>query len=234
MDKSKSIKFGNNFKDLTGQGFGRWLVLAFSHCNSQRNSCWFCVCQCGIFRIVNRTMLIKGTSKSCGCLRRDLKTTHGMKNSPEYKSWDAMRQRCLNRNHIAYSRYGGKGIEICDRWLHSFANFYADIGPRPSKSYSIERLDNSGPYSPDNCVWATRKQQQANRGDNKILTYEGVTMHLSAWARKYALSKCCLSLRLKRGWSIEAALTISPQPNWRKRYVSPEVLSKEKEYPRSE
>ena len=108
-------------------------------------------------------------------------------NKLEYKSWDGMKSRCLNPNNDKYERYGGRGIKVCDRWANSFKDFLTDMGKRPSKKYSIDRIDNDGNYEPSNCRWATKAEQECNKGvrkDNKI-GVTGITMLPSGnyWAR---------------------------------------------------
>jgi len=145
------------FIDLTGQKFGRLTVLKQVE-NRGRRTCWFCVCDCGNQLEVRGNSLRTGNTISCGCFRKE--TAHALNFKPEgkqedvpgYNSWKSMRQRCLDSNHDGYERYGGRGITICDRWLHSFENFLADMGPKPGPEYSIERKDVDGNYEPGNCI----------------------------------------------------------------------------------
>jgi hypothetical protein len=130
-----------------------------------------------------------------------------MHRTPEYKAWMAMNERCANVNHQSYSFYGGRGITVCERWRVSFQSFYEDMGPRPSRHHSLDRIDNDAGYFPDNCRWATKSEQQNNIRSNRPITFRGETLNLSQWARKMGLPSDALSRRLNDGWTVEDALT---------------------------
>lgn len=117
-----------------------------------------------------------------------------------------MIQRCHNPGLPGFAAYGARGIYVCDRWRESLASFIADMGPRPSAHHSIERIDNDGPYSPENCRWATRTEQNRNTRQNVPLTVGGVTKCLAEWAAEVGLSESTLHSRIKRGWDHERAV----------------------------
>lgn len=158
--------------DLTGQRFGRWLVLAFDH--AQSATFWQCRCDCGTARTVSGDSLRRGRSTNCGCFAREktaqqakrLFTTHGHttnhSTSPEYRSWYAMIQRCKNPKRVGFKNYGGRGITVCRRWEKSFPAFLADMGLKPTRAHTINRKNNEGNYTPRNCHWATKKEQANN------------------------------------------------------------------------
>lgn len=116
-----------------------------------------------------------------------------------------MKQRCFNKNHKSYPRYGARGITVCDSWRDSSAAFLADMGPRPD-GCSLDRIDNDGNYSPENCRWATRRQQQMNRCNTAHYTIRGVTMHRNEWAALYGINPKTVQVRMHRGLSILEAL----------------------------
>lgn len=129
---------------------------------------WLCKCECGKEPIVGISQLINGDTKSCGCYKNDLvgnrSRTHGgsRNNIPGYYVWKNMKARCYNKNNDRYQQWGGRGIIVCSRWLNSFQNFITDMGVKPSKKHSIERVNNDGNYEPSNCKWVTNDEQAKN------------------------------------------------------------------------
>lgn len=131
--------------------------------------------------------------------RVDAATKHGGVGSREYVSYCAMKQRCNDPSNKRYARYGGRGIRVCDRWLESFANFLADMGPQPSVKHSIERKDTDKNYEPSNCVWATNDDQANNRSNNTRIEIDGRVQNLTQWARESGVHRTVISRRIKRG-----------------------------------
>lgn len=169
-------------------------------------------CDCGTQKTVTLSTFRKDETVSCGCynlerIRRTNKdrATHGMTNTTEFRVWDGMKARCLNPNHTFYRLYGGRGIYICDRWKESFSNFLADMGPRPEGT-TLDRIDNDGPYSPENCRWATRDEQYNNRSTSRFLIVGSTCMSITQWSKKTGLMRKTITERLKRGLTPEQAV----------------------------
>lgn len=131
---------------------------------------------------------------------------HGMRNTPEYQIWFDMKRRCNDPRIKRYKDYGGRGISVCDSWM-TFSNFIKDMGKRPSEKHSLDRIDNNKNYSPDNCRWATTKEQALNSRRNVFLTHNGISLTIYEWAEKLGLKYTTLYSRYKRGWSTERILT---------------------------
>jgi len=171
------------FTDLTGQHIGRLLFIRATKINGKTH--WECRCDCGS----NVVIPAASGKRSCGCWRRDINiarnTTHNMSFTGEYNSYNAMKQRCYYTKSKAYARYGGRGIAVCDRWLESFQNFYADMGPKPTPEHSIDRIDPHGNYEPGNCRWLPMSEQATNRAFNFRVTMEsGDVVTLKEAARR--------------------------------------------------
>lgn len=183
----------NEFKPKTnpiGKRYGRLLVTSFSH-KKGRTYYYNCLCDCGNQLVKTAAYLFnpnKNPHQSCGCWHKEINiqnaSSHKLSKTPTYKSWCEMKARCYNKNNASYFRYGGRGIKVCDRWLNSFENFYADMGEKPEKM-SLDRIDNNGNYSPENCRWADVKTQCNNRRSNLLFTYKGETKTLKQWCEEY-------------------------------------------------
>ncbi len=180
--------------DITNQKFGKLTAVSFAKKTASGRTFWLCRCDCGTEVVIRTDNLRSRHTTSCGkCRSRKEPNKKRRDRLPikyyklEYKSWEMMIQRCTNPNYTAYKSYGGRGITVCERWLTSFNNFYTDMGSRPNKDYSLDRINNNGNYEPGNCRWATRSQQSANQRprnnvvvhlDGEILTVKQVSQKL--------------------------------------------------------
>jgi len=168
------------------------------------------LCECGNTKTLCISLVNNNKTISCGCVHTKnaslLNRTHGLSNIPEYRVWAGMIQRCYNPNNKEYHNYGGRGIDICEAWRNNFVNFARDMGPRPDKYHSIERLNNNLGYNPSNCVWANIEQQSKNKQQSRKITFNGKTKNISDWAKEIGISATYLSVRLEKH-PIELALT---------------------------
>jgi hypothetical protein len=148
---------------LTGQVFGRLVVQSYQGKDQLNRSLWQCKCFCGNYKTAVGVEIVRGNTRSCGCLFREGNSSkHKLRYHPLYSTWCSIKSRCLNTNSQRYRDYGGRGIKICDRWMDSFEDFLKDVGERP-EGRSLDRVDNDGDYEPGNVRWATAYEQANNR-----------------------------------------------------------------------
>lgn len=199
--------------DIAGRKFYRLTAIRVAFIRNE-TTYWLCRCDCGNEKVTDRSSLLRRPNISCGCLHREIQhdrlTKHGMARTPEYVAWQAMHQRCGNPNHPEYKNYGARGIAACEAWA-GFPQFFTDMGPRPGDCYSIERKDNDLGYSLDNCKWATLKEQNDNKQQSRLLTFEGRTQSLTKWARERGIKPATVFGRIKYGWTVDDALTVAVQ-----------------------
>lgn len=203
-------------QDITGQKFNRLEVINRAISNTKSgHPRWVCFCDCGKAVEVDGSSLKSGGIKSCGCLQKEINiarsTKHGGSYTAEYRTWALMRARCYSKSSTSYCDYGGRGIKICDRWLDSFGNFLDDLGKKPSDSHSLDRVDVNGDYTPENCRWATCKEQSLNKRSSRFISIDGITKNLYTWCREYGISPATFYSRLKRGYSDEILALTTPK-----------------------
>jgi len=196
--------------DLTGQKFGRWKVLSFAGRAKAGGYIWNTVCSCGTVSVVSAAGLKNGSSQSCGCLQRERFKesiiTHGQSSTITYKSWSGMIQRMTNPSNKRYPQYGGKGLRLAKKW-RAFEGFFEDMGERPDKSYTLDRINPKLGYFKSNCRWASLKTQYYNKLCTRKVEWKGQTLTVRAWADKMSIPYETLMTRLDRNWEVERALT---------------------------
>lgn len=226
--------------DYTGKKFGRWTVIKRSEKRSSKHAIWLCRCDCGTERDVGTPGLASGRSTSCGCYGKEARakgtkeacTTHGGSGSVEYKLWCSMIRRCKKTKTNRTSVYTRKNIKVCQRWIDSFENFLADMGPRPSPHHSLDRFpDGKGDYEPGNVRWATREEQDNNRG--QLFLVDGEMKNVKTLSRETGIPYHTLRQRLvESGWPLERALTEPVAARGTKTHAlrnTPEGLQKRRE-----
>jgi hypothetical protein len=185
--------------------YGTWTVI------EDAGRRWLCVCDCGTTRRVIRSDLLAGRSRNCGCIRREKARNpvtrnavrHGRTGTPEFTAWIEMRRRCRPSSRVDYPRWGGRGIQVCERW-QLFENFYADMGDRPD-GCTLDRIDNSGHYEPGNVRWATKREQARNRRTNRFVIVKGEPMTIAEAAERFGVPATTIQSRLRHNWSEEDA-----------------------------
>lgn len=200
---------GNKVKDLTGKRFGKLVVQKFVGIEKRR-AIFQCKCDCGNKKNIVGQLLSNGHTRSCGCLavNNTDQTTHGLSKTPLYNVWCGIKYRCYNEKSQHYHNYGGRGIKMCDEWLHDFQAFYDwAIANGYKDGLTIDRIDVNGDYEPSNCRWVDMKTQNNNRGNNHLITYNGKTQTLAQWANEKHIKQSTLCMRLnKYHWSVDRAL----------------------------
>ena len=204
------------YKDITGQKYGRLTAIKYVYTKNKK-AYWLCKCDCGNEVIIAYSSLKSKNTKSCGCLKHEyakkyysnLNKTHGMTETNLYKKWLGIKTRCYNKGVHGYKNYGGRGIKVCDEWLHSFENFYDwAIYHGYSDGLTLERIDTNGNYEPDNCKWITNLEQQNNKRNNRYIQYGAEKHTIAEWSRLTGINKNTLRDRLNNNWNIEEILEI--------------------------
>lgn len=195
--------------NIAGRRFGRLVALERIGHTAHGHAAWKCRCDCGTEIVASRGNLRAGTTRSCGCLKREVtgarSRTHAMSDTPTWNSWRAMVERCTNPNNIGFRLYGAKGITVHPPWRF-FANFLRDVGERPD-GMSLDRIDGSRGYEPGNVRWADMRRQQRNRANNRIIEHDGTSKPLSEWSEITGIGRTTIDRRLTRGWTVHEALT---------------------------
>lgn len=201
------------YKDISGQKFGRLTVLYKLRNYHKKHTYWLCICECCNFKEVYLGSLTSGATTSCGCYHKEIvknvNLKHGKRHTSLYKIWRDIKQRCYNKHNTRYKDYGKRGIIVCDEWLSDFTNFYTwAMTNGYNDKLSIDRIDVNGNYEPNNCRWATAKQQARNRRSCKYFTYNGKTHCIKEWCEILNLNYKTVSTRLSRNWLIAKALEL--------------------------
>ena len=206
----------NTIYDLTGQQFGRLRVIRRAGSNKSKYATWLCECECGNTVVVVGQYLRCGDTKSCGCFQKEnlhnLMSTHGFSKTRLYRVWAGIKTRCYNKNSDNYKYYGANGVKMCDEWKDNFDSFMKwsiqnGYDEKAKTQYcTIDRIDNSKDYSPDNCRWVNHFVQCNNQSSNKVFTYKGKTMTMSEWARATGINYSTLRARIRRNVPFEIAI----------------------------
>jgi hypothetical protein len=199
--------------DITGLTFNYLTALRFSHKNNSSHY-WVFICKCGKERVINKTRVVTGYTKSCGCFAVEKaisdSTTHGLSKHPLYRRWNDIIKRCYNPKVKSYINYGERGVIVCDEWKNNFLSFYnwcINNGWKDGLQIDKDINGNGFIYSPQTCCFVTPKTNSNNRRNNKKIEYNGEIKTLIEWSEKFGINNGTLSGRLKRGWSLEKSFT---------------------------
>jgi hypothetical protein len=207
------IALSRKAKDLAGQRFGRLVAMGPVGQRKTTEVLWLCQCDCGNQATARASLLANGTTRSCGCLAREgvsgRNRKHGFYGTHIYKVWQGMKGRCSDFDSDHYASYGGRGIRVCAEWVASFQSFYSHVSGLEhfgDDGYTLDRIDVDGHYEPGNVRWATANEQGRNKRSNRLLTYQGRTQPMAAWAEELGIDNGTLFYRLSHGWEVERAL----------------------------
>lgn len=206
-------------ENLKDNEYGLWEVLSYAgQLGSAKRSHWKCRCRCKrkTVRIVCSATLVSGVSTSCGCKSEENPNgrIHGERYTPLYRIWMSMNSRCTSDHPDHSRRYKSRGIKVCKQWRgrDGFLNFKKDMGERPSPKHQIDRRNNDGDYTPRNCRWATRRENNTNRCNNKKVTYKGITKTVTEWAELLKMGLVTLIYRIDAGWPVKKAFFTPVRP----------------------
>ena len=196
------------FQYPTGYKINRWTIINFHNQHPKIGDEWECMCECGEIRVVRGSRLRNGESKSCGCrigeILKAANTKHGdwvgNKATKEYQAWRSMKKRCYQPKNASYERYHGRGIVVCERWLNNYENFLSDMGRAPAGS-SLDRIDNDGCYAPDNCRWATAKEQASNRSNNVKISFMGDEIIQAEFLNRFKIHQPAIRNLMNQGYT---------------------------------
>jgi hypothetical protein len=217
---------GRKIKDISGLRFGRLIAVEIVGITKKQERIWKCKCDCGNETEVTVVRLMNGTTKSCGCIQKELSSKraktgiskiHGYHGTRVYICYKSMMERCCNPNNRAYKNYGGRGIKICDEWMHNpkaFIDWALNNGYKDN--LTIERINVNGNYEPSNCKWATIKQQNNNRRSNKFITINNETKTLQEWADYVGILSSTINRRINKGWDYERAVFTPVETRFRR------------------
>ena len=215
LTKIKEIGNSKSLKDYSNKKFGRLTVLYRVENNKFNQVQWLCKCECGNEKIITANSLRNGTTKSCGCLKKEqdyiniAHIKHNKSNTRLYNIWRHMKYRCNNPNGKRHKFYYDKGIKVCEEWKNSFQVFYNwAINNGYNDNLSIDRIDNNKGYYPNNCRWANSIQQNNNQSNNIKILYKGKEYSIKELAEQNNIKRATLYERIKRGWTIEKAITV--------------------------